>query len=393
MPKLASIKYCTGCLACVDSCKHNAIDIYYTNGLPYVRNNQNCIECKVCEKTCPIISPIATNKIENTHVYGGWAKNETLRINGASGGAFAAIASSFFKLYEKAIVIGATLNENVVKHIPIEKSSDIKLLMNSKYIQSNTKGIYHFIKQKLHNGYKILFSGTPCQIAGLYGFLGKNKYTDNLYTIEIICHGIPGHKALDLHLKYHQSKHILSFRDKKDGWGVNSQRTTIESNGISYRVSKEKDIFYHIYSGCLLDRKSCSNCVYSSINRVADITLADFWGKKFNKEDLRKGVSLILSNNSHGEQLIKSSSELYLFNSKLIEAINGQPRLYDGFKYIQYHPIVLFPHFFNRILPSKILLSILTNQMPWKLVWGCYRLLSIQHSKKIKKDILKRYCK
>lgn len=388
MPKLASIKHCTGCLACVDSCKHNAIDIYYSNGLVYVKNNLNCIECKLCEKSCPIISPIVTNKVENTQAYGGWAKNESIRINAASGGAFAAIALSFFQQFEKAIVVGATLKNNRVKHIFIEKSSDIELLMNSKYIQSDTKGIYQLVKQKLHEGYQVLFSGTPCQIAGLYGFLGKKKYSENLYTTEIICHGIPSNEALDLHLQYHHSKCILSFRDKENGWGK-SQRTTIKINNQPYKVPKNQDIFYQIFSGCLLDRKSCSNCFYSSINRVADITLADFWGKNFEQDDQKKGVSLILSNNPHGEKLIQSSSELHFFPCQLTEAINGQPRLYDGFKYIQYHPIVLFPNFFNHILSPKIRLNILTNKMPWKLLWGCFRLLSILHSKKIKKNILK----
>lgn len=390
MPTLASKKLCTGCLACLETCKHNAIKQYTENGIKYISvDTANCINCKLCENSCPIITPIKTNKITDMIIYGGWCKSEEYRIKSASGGAFTAIALSFFKQYEKAVVVGATLKNNNVKHILIEKSSELELLMNSKYIQSDTNGIYTAIKQKLLNGYHVLFSGTPCQIAGLYGLLRKYKESKFLYTIEIICHGVPGADALNLHLKYHNAHSILSFRNKNEGW-YKSQKTTLEINGKPKTPSTEQDIFYQIYSSCLLDRRSCSNCTYSSINRVADITLADFWNKNFSPEDSKKGVSLIIANNSHGNSLLQSSSdELYLFNSKLIEAINGQPRLYDGFKYIQYHPIALFPIFFKKVLPENLWLSILRNRMPWKLFWGIYRLLSILHTQRTKKKIIK----
>lgn len=394
MPQLASKKFCTGCLACYDSCKHNAIQLITQNGLKYVSINAiNCIDCKLCEKACPIITPIQKNKATEMTIYGGWCKIDEYRINAASGGAFAAIALSFFKQFGKATIAGATLENNKVKHILINDCSEIRQLMNSKYIQSDTSGIYEKVKQRLRDGYHVLFSGTPCQIAGLYGYLGKYKLSELLYTVEIVCHGVPGEEALDLHLKYHHASSLLSFRDKKEGWGK-SQRTTLNINGKPHILSKSQDIFYQIFSSCLLDRKSCSNCIYSSINRTADITLADFWGKAFKLEDAQKGVSLIIANNSHGHSLLLSASdELYIFNSKLTDAINGQPRLYDGFKYIQYHPFALFPNFFKKVLPQSLWIAILTNKMPWKLLWGCYRLASILHTKRLKKIILKKYCK
>lgn len=151
-------------------------------------------------------------------VYGGWCKQDKYRIKGASGGAFTAIALNFLTQFEKAVVVGASLQNNRVKHIAIENSDDIELLTNSKYIQSETQGIYRQIKQKLKNNCHVLFSGTPCQIAALYAFLGKNKY-DTLYTIELVCHGIPSHEALDFHLKYYKSSKIYSFRDKKR-WSI-----------------------------------------------------------------------------------------------------------------------------------------------------------------------------
>lgn len=393
MPTLSPKKLCTGYLACYESCKHNAIKLYVQDGLNHITiESDKCINCKLCEQSCPIVNPIKPNKISNAIIYGGWCKNETLRMSAASGGAFTAIALAFFKLFKKAIIVGATLENNVVKHIIIEEKSELLRLTNSKYIQSDIIGIYPQVKEKLRNGYYVLFSGTPCQIAGLYGFLGKYKESNFLYTTEIICHGAPGKEAINLHLKYYNSKQIYSFRDKSNGW-KDSYRTTIIIHNIPTKINKAEDKFYQIYTSCLLDRRSCSNCLYSAIDRVSDITLGDFWGKDFTVENNKKGVSLIIANNSHGNSLLQSSSDdLYLFNSNLIEAINGQPRLYDGFKYIQFHPVALFPKFFKKFLPEHLRLSILTNRMPWKLLWGIYRFASILHTKRIKKRIIKKFC-
>lgn len=395
MPRLASDKYCTGCLACYDTCNHQAIQITHKNELTYVKvDPQKCIECKLCESSCPIITPVEKNQVQNMKIYGGWCKQDKYRIKGASGGAFTAIALSFLTQFEKAVVVGASLQNNRVKHIAIENSDDIELLTNSKYIQSETQGIYRQIKQKLKNNYHVLFSGTPCQIAALYAFLGKNKY-NTLYTIELVCHGIPSHEALDLHLKYYKSSKIYSFRDKKEGqYWFASQRTTIDINGEPVKIQRNKDIFYRIFSSWLLDRKSCSNCKFSCINRVADITLADFWGAPCDEQEFLKGVSLIISNNDHGDYLIHASSSfLHLFNANIKDAINSNPNLYTGYKYIQYHPLVMFPDFFRKLLPEKLRLSILTNRMPWKFLWAIYKILTILHTKRIKKRIINTYLK
>lgn len=390
MPQLASDKYCTGCLACVDSCNHSAINIVQKNGLTHVAvNSDNCIDCGLCEKHCPIITPIKRNILNSMSIWGGWCTEENLRIKGASGGAFAGLAKSFFHMFDKVVVAGANLCNNRVRHIFIDKEKDIELLMNSKYIQSDTQGIYMQTAQKLKEGYHVLFSGTPCQVAGLYGYLGK-KRSEFLYTIELICHGIPGNEALDLHLEYYKSKKIYSFRDKIDGQ-CNSQRTTIDIDGDAIKIKRDKDIFYRVFSGWLLDRKSCSNCVYSSIERIADITIADFWGGPFKTEEYKKGVSLIIANNQHAEEFIKHAQFMHLSKANLMQAMNSNPNLYDGFKYIQYHPLVMFPCFFRKVLPKKVWFQIVTNRMPWKLLWAVYKILTIQHSKRVKENIINKY--
>lgn len=393
MPCLATDKYCTGCLACMDVCKHKAIIKVIRHSVTHVSvDDTKCVECGLCEKTCPIITSINKNKVVNMKAYGGWAKDNTVRIKAASGGIFSAIAKNFFHCYDKAAVVGANLENNKVTHIIIEKEEDIERLVNSKYIQSNTDGIYSAVLQKLKEGYEILFSGTPCQIAGLYGYVKQSK-TNSLHTVELICHGIPGKEALDIALNYYQSKKIYSFRDKIEGQNK-SLRITIDDKGKKKILGYgEKDIFHQIFSTRLLDRKSCNNCQYSSIERVADITIGDFWGNGFNNEDYQKGVSLVIANNEHGQKLLENNNDLTLKAVSLLQAINTNPNLYTGFEFIQYHPIALWGDFFRKILPAKIRLNIITGKMPSRLLWGFFKILTILDQTRRKRNVLKKYCK
>lgn len=389
MPHLASDRLCTGCLACVDSCKHQAIDIIKKNWVTHVSIcPDRCVNCGRCEKVCPIVSPVKKNDVSQMHVYGGWCKNDTLRKKAASGGAFTGIALDFFQHFDKSYVIGACLADNQVKHHCISTPNDLPLLMNSKYIQSDTLGIYQQVKQLLQSDSHVLFSGTPCQIAGLYGYLRK-RY-DHLYTVEIICHGIPGQEALNLHLTQFKSTKIISFREKEHGQYA-SQHTTLEIDGKTKIIARKDDLFYKIFTGWLLDRKSCSNCKYASINRVADITIADFWGGPYEKEQFKKGVSLLIANNEHGHKLLVKTNNLQLSPSTIKEAIYSNPNLYDGFKFIQYHPLVLFPNFFRKHLSQKLWLRIISNQMPYKCFWAIYKILTIAHIKLKKQFILYKF--
>lgn len=393
-PKLAPDKYCTGCLACYDSCRHNAIKIIQKNGLTHVTvNKDNCIGCRLCEKSCPIVTPVSRNSVADMRAYGGWCNIDEYRIKGASGGAFAALALSFFAKFDKAAVVGASLENNRVKHIVIEHPEDIPLLMNSKYIQSDTCGIYAKVKRKLSEGYNVMFSGTPCQIAGLYAFLGKGKDDFKLVTVELVCHGIPGNEALDLHLKYYNSNKIYSFRDKREGqYWYASQRTTIDIDGNPVKIPRNEDVFYRIFSGWMLDRESCSNCVYSEMPRVADITLADFWGASVNEQEFMKGVSLITANSIHGRNFITSSSDyLYQEETSILKAMRSNSNLYTGYKFIQYHPIVMFPDFFRKVFPEKVRFNILTNKYPWRLLWGVFKVLTKYAAKRKYKQVVRKY--
>ncbi|WP_440424888.1 Coenzyme F420 hydrogenase/dehydrogenase, beta subunit C-terminal domain [Prevotella sp.] len=393
MPKLAKDKCCTGCLACKDACRHGAIQVVLKNGIPFPKvNTDMCVECKLCEKTCPVVSPISKNNVSDMLVYGGWAADEKTRYQGASGGAFGGIAQSFFQQMKSPVVFGATLDNNHVRHIMIDRFEDVPLLMNSKYIQSNTDGIYHQVALCLRDNHDVLFSGTPCQVAGLYGFLGKKRNTEHLWTVELVCHGIASQEALDIAKKVHHFDKLYSFRNKEHGQAYYVSQCCTYWDGDERKTMKRKDdVFYQIFSTWLLDRKSCSNCMFSSIERVADITLADFWGGAKKEEDYQLGVNLIIANNQHGNLLVESADGIEIYPATLMQAINSNSNLYTGYKFVQYHPLVLFPNFFRKVLPEKVRLAILTRKYPWIFLWAPYKLMTKWYATRKKKMVMKKY--
>ncbi len=392
MVKLAADKVCTGCMACSDVCNVDAISLALKNNHYYPSiDSAKCVECGRCAKACPILTPVQKNEVAGMRAYGGWAKDAQMRHNGASGGAFAALATSFCRMHEGEVAVyGAVLrDDNRVEHKRISSAGEVPLLMNSKYIQSITQGIYRKVLEDIKQGLWVMFSGTPCQIAGLYGFLGKKRDYEKLVTVELVCHGIPGFEALDIHLQQSNSSRIISFRNKDMGQGK-ALRTTIEKNGKHYTFrSRKEDTFHSIFSGWMIDRLSCSNCQYSSLNRVADITIADFWGGAPCEADYKEGVSLIIANNGKADNYVQNSSDLYIYESTLKKAVNSNPNLYNGFKYIQYHPLVMFPNFFRKILPRKLWIAIIKNHMPWRLFWAVFKVLTILHIKRRRKETLK----
>lgn len=387
MPKLAKEKDCTGCLACIDACKHQAIKIKKKNGHNYVNIIENkCIDCKLCEKSCPIINPINKNESSPISVYGGWCKDIDYRKKSASGGAFSALALD--TLGNNGIVIGAALDNNSVKHIIVSNKNELLKVQNSKYIQSDTLGIYSQTKQLLKDGKRVLFSGTPCQIAGLNSFLRKEY--DNLITVDLICDGIPSKDTIRIFSDQRNVFKIISFRNKKYGWNSLSSRslTWINKKNEVIIEKNEDDIFYNIFSSSLSHRRICCHCPFSKIPRQADITVADFWGIKRFESEWNNGISLIIANNNKGKKTLKDSKNLILFDSSLKECIYANPRLINGKKYHEYHPIMLFPSIKN-VIPENIYIKIIQNKMPYKLLWAPFKILTILSNKRKIKLLLK----
>ena len=186
--KLATAETCTGCTACYSICPHSAIDMRAnTAGFRYpIINSTKCVGCGLCEFICPVIKPDSDNLVPLL-AFVAQAKDQRILEKSASGGIFTAIAQQF--IAEGGIVVGAAYDSNLnVCHITCSKQEELQLLSGSKYVQSELNDIFKTVKDYLREGKQVLFSGTPCQVAGLKSFLRKDY--SNLLCVDFLCHSI-----------------------------------------------------------------------------------------------------------------------------------------------------------------------------------------------------------
>ena len=289
-----------------------------TEGFLYPQVNHDlCNHCGLCQTVCPSI-----NKTQNLHIifknpvaYAAVHCDEEIRKESSSGGVFSALSTSI--LEKGGVVFGAAIQENLsLQHIGINDVEDLWKLRGSKYYQSSVGDSYRRVKRELNSGRKVLFSGTPCQVAGLYGFLGNEKTVNNLITVDVICHGVPSPKVFRKYIEEREFKHCgkikqVFFRDKISGWKSYSMTTFMEYDSSKVvlfnrnkRISRtfKNDIFLRAFLQDICLRPSCHECIYARIPRVADITLADYWGvSRIHPEmDDDRGVSLVLVNSQEG---------------------------------------------------------------------------------------------
>ena len=272
----------------------------------------------------------------------------------SSGGAFSRIAMTFAKIQDdKFSLYGAAWTDNnEVRHLKATQLEDIALFNGSKYAKSDIKGIYINVENDLTSGRRVLFSGTPCQVYSLIKYLDKkNVRTDNLLTVDIICHGTPDPRILKDYIawleKKYKSKVIdISFRDKSVGWKRYPTKILFE-NGKILRRSYDAQLYMRMYFSLLILNKGCYSCGFSSLERVGDITLGDFWGidKIMPGISSKKGVSLMIVNSGKGEKIVKmleqsctdsemikqySGSEFLNYQHNLNQATE-KPDLYEDF--------------------------------------------------------------
>lgn len=308
-----SKEICTGCCVCENVCPQNAIHMEKDNEgfiFPTV-DYQKCTDCGLCVKRCPLTEPQYTND-KNPECRAIWAKDE-IRLTSASGGIFSAYAEII--LEQGGVICGAAYNEDFsVSHLCADNIEGLNKIKSSKYIQSNVGLVYREVKDYLKKGRKVLFSGCPCQVAGLYSYLGKNKIS-NLYTMDVICHGIPSAKVLRKYIiEKVGNKKIkqIEFRNK-DYFGWSSSIVVTAEDGTIYKNAHRQDSFYKAFLNSLSVRKSCANCKFSCLPRQGDITIGDFWGiSRFDKTlNDGKGTSLVLINNKKGLQIINECKKMF----------------------------------------------------------------------------------
>jgi len=288
-------------------------------------DNAKCNNCKICEKVCPIEN---YNKIKNEplKIFAAWNKNDSERILSTSGGVFFAIAKEVIR--KNGIVFGVSFDNNwLCHHKTAENLEQLKEFQGSKYTQSDTRQTYKQAKNYLNDGKLVYYTGTPCQIAGLTLFLGK-KY-QNLLTSDLICHGVPSSlefkkEILYFEKKYKQKIKNLYYRSKyRFGWGCD---ISIEfTNGkCLYKNSLSSPYFKRFWYNQNL-RECCYNCPFRTVNRIGDITLADFWGIKkiFPKIKTAKGISRLLVNTDKGLNFLKNLTDLESLEVTLEKANHG----------------------------------------------------------------------
>lgn len=358
---LADRKICTSCMSCYCSCPNNAIQIITDNkGFYYPEIDETkCTHCSICEKVCPITNYKNLLNSEIKEIYAANNKNVSSRMISSSGGIFSVLAN--YIITKGGYVAGVILDENLIaKHIVSNNPEDIIKMQGSKYVQSYVGDCYKTIKEHLENDKPVLFTGTPCQVAGLKSYL--NKDYERLLTIDVICTCVnPAYltkevakSMIDDDEQYQITN--VKFRDKITGWGGKPGGEfafSVEWNdkdGTPHKYYEQLffNTFFNGFLNHLWMKDSCEACVYSSSDRPSDITLGDFWGIDFCDKSLNdnKGLSFTLLNTLKGKEFFKNIKQ-ELNVCKEIDytwAINTQPAIngvgykkhYNTDKYFQY---------------------------------------------------------
>lgn len=308
---------CTGCGACVQRCPKRCISWTQREfGFRYPQIDKDaCVNCGQCEKVCPIDKALEVSAEQKA--YAAVHKDDEVLAKSTSGGAFTAIADAVFA--QGGIVYGAAMLDGMqVKHIRTSGKDDFEGLRSSKYLQSDTGTTYQMVEQDLKQGKTVLYSGTPCQIDGLKNFLGKDY--ENLYTVDIVCHGVGSQAYFDKYMDYARERYgkikALRFRSKEyAGWSCcGGVVVVVDSSDCLKKIPyRDFDNYYYSYflSGDIY-RKSCYSCKYANTNRVGDFTLGDYWGVEALNLPLQteNGCSLLLVNNRHAMQLLDEIESL-----------------------------------------------------------------------------------
>jgi len=308
--KVVSEHRCTGCGACANLCPKNAIKMTENREgflVPEI-DTAKCIDCGICLKKCISEHPVYKNN-EKPECLAVMADDDIRKVS-SSGGVFSLLANYFFQ--NNGYVCGAAYKDDFsVRHIIIKDVKDLPLLRGSKYMQSQMGDVYQKIRNLLSEKHPVLFTGLPCQVAGLYSFL--NRDYDNLYTVDLLCHGISSSKVFN---KYHQdvlggkSLTRLEFKEKEP-WGWHAGVNAYFNDGTKHSEPIETDLYMVAYLKSLSKNSSCGTCVSNHLPRQGDLTIGDFWGISRTDPEMhdKKGTSVVLVNNAKGQKLFDSIKE------------------------------------------------------------------------------------
>ena len=328
VPKLCDSLTCTGCSACMNICPTSAISMQ-SDSEGFYRpkiDDKKCIKCLKCENTCPIITPLERNA-ESDKIFAAWHRYPSIRACSSSGGAFSALAQSVLK--DGGCVVGAAFDDKLhLSHTIIKSLDNLYKLRASKYLQSEISDIFQQIKAYLAEGRRVLFCGTPCQVAGAKSYFG-HKCGDNLILVDFVCHGTPSPLFFKKYITWLSQKvgniHDFLFRNKDKGW-YDATRVVSTDSIPKERLKGKLDSYWTGFMNNLCLQEACYNCQFVGTRRNSDITIADFWGigktYKFNAhEEIEKGISMIMCNTPKGLQLFNDASEFLEFQERTLDEV------------------------------------------------------------------------
>lgn len=337
---ICSEELCTGCGVCAQVCPTHCISLVEDNEgfrRPIIQADK-CIECGLCGNHCPANHDFNySKKLEQTEVYAAKARDVNILKESSSGGLFSVLAR--YVIERGGSVFGCVLDDHLNPiHVEATTEKEIVAMRGSKYVQSDTRDTFRKAKALLDNGKHVLYSGTPCQIAGLNSFLGKDS--DSLLTIDLICHGVPSNLFFHEYLRWLEKKLKCKitkyrFRDKRRmGWGSYGSmhyKKSQKAKTFTRWLTANNDYYFHyFYLRGDNYRESCYRCKYAKATREGDFTLGDYWGiQKYHPEiDAKDGMSLVLVNTKKAKRVLSDiSKSLDLVPSKLEYAIEKNGNL------------------------------------------------------------------
>lgn len=310
-----SAEKCFGCSACSQICHLGAISMAedkYGFSVPIV-DSSICVECKMCLSVCPR-KHFEEKRKRPIECYAATNASSEKSYYCSSGGIFSALAEHVIN--EGGMVCGAAFVEGFkVQHIIVDDLVGLEMIRKSKYVQSNTNDIYKKVKTCLSENKYVLFSGTPCQVKGLYTFL-KNSNCDKLLTVDVVCHGVPSQRLFDDYISDLQKRrgelNAYSFRAKRRAKNGMKWFSSYSINGRQYYRNWPEDSYNYYYMMGKTYRDSCYTCPFASLNRVSDITLCDYWSWNIyhdNDFDKMECVSGVLVNTQRGQQIFEKIGE------------------------------------------------------------------------------------
>lgn len=343
------VEGCCGCGACLNVCPKNAISFREdAEGFAYPSVDEGkCIDCSLCVKVCPVLSP----DVERLPLKVYAAKNRDLqeRIQSSSGGMFLPLAREVLRLGGQVFGVEFSEDFRSARHACASDADGVKRFSGSKYIQSDTGRTYSQTKMFLENGVPVLYSGTPCQIAGLRKFLRKDY--ENLYTVDLVCHGVPSPGIWRRYMDETAPEGTASvnFRDKVTGWKRFSLVMKDSSGKVLFSQREDENVFMDGFLKNLYLRPSCYRCPARKGRSGSDLTIADYWHLKKTLPDFddNTGVGLVLVNTAKGARLF-DSVDFERVETPYAPAFAGNPAIENDFR-----PLKGREEFFRKAVRAK----------------------------------------